>query len=80
MSRIFAAGFVVGYLAAHGYADISDEQAQPGYTAMHREAIRAMGKPMAEAYRWKSPEDRSYQRQQRVTRKTATQLSTRRTK
>jgi hypothetical protein len=42
-SKSFSYGFIVGFLAAKGFADIQDEEAQPGVTKAKKEAIYQMG-------------------------------------
>jgi hypothetical protein len=57
--KAFAGGFVVGFLAAKGFADIRDESVQPGVTKAYKEALKAMGPGWRKAYTYHEPKTRS---------------------
>ena len=65
----FSAGFVVGYIAAKGFADIQDDEAQPGVTKAVKEALKAMGPGHRKWYHWNPPLTKAQKKASKLARK-----------
>jgi hypothetical protein len=64
--RSFAGGFIVGYIAAKGFADVQDEELNPGVTKAVKEAKRAMGSGHCASLKWKSKEEKKESRSRTI--------------